>query len=109
LLSLLSNALLYLLALPMRSAQVQLFFRLTLEKDSLDITIASQGFEVNTQLQEAILQWQSLYADIVNFPQLLNFYALQKISWRLKSKFEIIFLGIDKQRISINIPLCSRD
>jgi light-regulated signal transduction histidine kinase (bacteriophytochrome) len=102
--ALLSNILLYLLALPMGSVQVQLFFRLTVEDDSLKITIASQGFETNQSLQNAVRESESLYTDMIHFPQLVNFYAAQKMARQLKSAIRVQFLGLDKQRISVRIP-----
>jgi signal transduction histidine kinase len=105
--SLLSNTLLYLLSLQMNSTQVQLFFRLSKEEGNLKITIAAQGFETSPSLRSAIQQGGSIYTDMIHYPQLMNFYAAQKIVWQLNAKMKVHFLGTDKQRLSILLPLKS--
>jgi hypothetical protein len=102
--ALLSNVLLYLLSLQMQTDQVQVFFRITIEEDYLKITIAAQGFETSESLRFAIHQDESIYINMVHYPQLLNFYGAQKIGEQLNARFDVHFLSTDKQRLSILLP-----
>jgi signal transduction histidine kinase len=102
--SLLSNVLLYFLTLQMSTTHVQLFFRLFMEENMLNITIAGQGFETTPSLRSAIQQSESVYTDIIHYPQLMNFYAAQKLANQLRTRMNVHFLGSDNQRVTISIP-----
>lgn len=101
---LLSNILLYILSLPMSSVQVQVFFKLQLEDGSLNVTITTQGFETNSPFQAAIQESESLYFDMIEYPQLMNFYAARKIALQLNATVKVQFAGENQQQINIRVP-----
>ncbi|HEY3402462.1 MAG TPA: histidine kinase dimerization/phospho-acceptor domain-containing protein, partial [Ohtaekwangia sp.] len=99
--SLLSNILLYLLSLPKQKLHSQIFFRFTREQRNLKITIGADGFVVDENLRKALHQEASIYTDILNYPRLVNFFAAQKIAWKLDAKILMHFISLEKQRITI--------
>jgi signal transduction histidine kinase len=103
--SMLSNTLLYLLALQMKTTAVQVFLKISLEQDGLHIIIDANGFETNQEMHDVIQHGEFIYTDMIHYPQLMNFYAAQKIAWELNAKMRIHFLSMDKQHISILIPV----
>jgi len=102
--SLLTNILLYLLSLPKQKLHSQLFFRFTREQRNLKITIGADGFVVAENLRKAISQEASIYTDVLNYPRLVNFFAAQKIAWKLNAKMVMHFIALEKHRITITIP-----
>jgi signal transduction histidine kinase len=103
--SLLNNALLYLLSLQMSTAQRHLSFKITAEPEILKVSISALGFETTEALRHAIDKSESIYTDMVHYPQLLNFHAAQKIAWQLKTTVRVEFLSPGNQRITVLIPL----
>jgi signal transduction histidine kinase len=106
--ALLSNMLLYFLSLQMGTVHVQLFYRLQVDDNNLNITIAAQGFETNPALRAVIHESESMYTDLLHYPQLMNFYAAQKIAFQFGTKIKIEFVGAMSQRVGITIPLRKR-
>lgn len=102
--SLLANILLYLLSLPKQQLHNKIFFRCSDESLCLKLTIEADGFVVNENLKKAINQEASIYTDILNYPRLLNFFAAQKIAWKLNAKITLNVICPEKQRIEIRIP-----
>lgn len=105
--SFLEKILLYLLSLTMSTTHVQVFFRLSHEDGFLKINVAAQGFETSSAMRAAIHQSESMYTDLIHYPQLVNFYAAQKIARRLKAPIRVTFVGEDKQRVSVYVPVAS--
>lgn len=102
--SLLTNFLLYLLSLPKVQLHNQIFFRFAEEERCLKVTIGANGFVVDDKLRKAMSQEASIYTDILNYPRLVNFFAAQKIAWKLDAKIKLNFIGVEKQRIDIVLP-----
>lgn len=103
--SLLTNLLLYLLSLPKSKLNNQIFFRLLVEQGELSITIGAHGFSVEDAMRKAMRQEEFIYTDMIHYPRLLNFFAAQKIAWKLNARMNVHFLSTEKQRISISIPV----
>jgi hypothetical protein len=103
--SLLTNTLLYLLALQMKTTQVRVFFKIAIAHNDLHITVDAKGFETSAEMHHVIHHGEFIYTDMIHHPQLMNFYAAQKIAWQLKAKMLINFLSLEEQQISIVIPL----
>lgn len=103
--SLLTNLLLYLLSLPKSKLNNQIFFRLLVEQGELSITIGAHGFFVEDAMRKAMRQEEFIYTDMIHYPRLLNFFAAQKIAWKLNARMNVHFLSTEKQRISISIPV----
>jgi hypothetical protein len=103
--SLLSNLLFHILSQPMSSLNSVVFFRIIREDNILKITVGTQGFATNDLLSKTVRNDEFLYTDMVNYPQFLNFYAAQKIAWKLKARVRINFLSSEKQRITILVPI----
>lgn len=103
--SLLSNVLLYLLSLPKNKLNNQIFFRLQVEEGELIITIGAHGFEVEDAMRKAMRQDEFLYTDMIHYPRLLNFFAAQKVAWKMNARMNVHFLTPEKQRVTITIPV----
>jgi signal transduction histidine kinase len=103
--ALLNNTLLYLLALKMKTTQVRVSFTMAIEHPHLYITVNANGFETSQQIREVIQYGEFAYTDMIQYPQLVNFYSAQKIAWQLDSKMRIQFLGVDEQQISFLVPM----
>lgn len=103
--SLLSNLLFHILSQPMSSMQSTVFFRMLQEDNFLKITVGTQGFTSNDLLSRTTRNDDFLYTDMANYPQFLNFYAVQKVAWKLKARVRINFISTEKQRITILVPI----
>jgi signal transduction histidine kinase len=103
--SLMSNLLFHILSQPMSSLDSVAFFRINREGNVLKITVGTQGFTTNDLLSKTIRNDEFLYTDMVNYPQFLNFYAVQKIAWKLKARIRINFISSERQRITILVPI----
>ena len=103
--SLLSNLLFHILSQPMSSLDSIVFFRINREGNVLKVTVGTQGFTTNDLLAKTIRNDEFLYTDLVNYPQFLNFYAVQKIAWKLKARIRINFISSERQRITILVPI----
>src|SRR5688572_18458588 len=103
--SLLSNLLFHILGQPMSSLDSIVFFRINREGNVLKVTVGTQGFTTNDLLAKTIRNDEFLYTDMVNYPQFLNFYAVQKIAWKLKARIRINFISSERQRITILVPI----
>ena len=103
--SLLTNLLFHILSQPMSSLDSVVFFRIIKEDNLLKITVGTQGFTTNDLLSKTIRNDEFIYTDMVNYPQFLNFYAVQKIAWKLKARIRINFISSERQRITILVPI----
>jgi len=100
---LLSNFLLHLLSLPKLAMKSHTFFRVE-KKDKLIITIGASGFDVNENLRAAMRHSDSIYTDVFHYPQLINFYAAQKIIAQLDARMQIQYISETSHRIVVVIP-----
>ncbi|HEX6889478.1 MAG TPA: histidine kinase dimerization/phospho-acceptor domain-containing protein, partial [Chryseolinea sp.] len=103
--SLLSNLLFHILSQPMSSLDSIVFFRINREDNILKITVGAQGFATSDLLSKTIRNDEFLYTDMVNYPQFINFYAVQKIAWKLKARVRVNFISSERQRFSILVPI----
>jgi light-regulated signal transduction histidine kinase (bacteriophytochrome) len=99
------NLLLYVLSLPMTSAEVGVNFRIQSQPQTLAIVITTKGFESSPFLQTAVRESPSLYGNLMQHPQLMNFYAARKIALQLRAAINVQFEGTDTQHIMISVPL----
>ena len=89
----------------MSSLDSIVFFRINREDNMLKITVGTQGFTTSDLLSKTLRNDEFLYTDMVNYPQFLNFYAVQKIAWKLKARVRINFISSERQRFSILLPI----
>lgn len=101
--NLLSNFLLHLLSLPKLAMKSQTIFHVR-KKSKLVITIEASGFDVNDNLRTAMRHSDSIYTDVFHYPQLINFYAAQKIIAQLDASMQIEYLSEQNHRIVLAIP-----
>jgi signal transduction histidine kinase len=102
--SLLNNLLLYIISLPRNYAH-QIDYSLRPAQDGLDIKIKVDGFITGASLQHMLRhKASSVYADMLTFPQLVNYYAAQKIAIRLNAHIRVIFMSHTQQEITVFIP-----
>jgi len=78
---------------------------LVIEDKDLKITVGTQGFTTSELLSKTLRNDEFLYMHTVNHPQFLNFYAVQKIAWKLKARIRINFISSERQRITILVPV----
>jgi hypothetical protein len=55
-------------------------------------------------LRNAIQRTASIYTDVFSYPQLMHFYAAQKIAHQLNTFIKVDFEGVHDQHITISIP-----
>jgi hypothetical protein len=103
--SLLSNLLFHILGQPMSSLKSTVFFRIIHEDKHLKISVGTQGFTTNDLLSKTIQDGEFFYTHTVNYPQFLNFYAVQKIAWKLKARIRVNFISSERQRFFIAVPV----
>jgi hypothetical protein len=89
----------------MSSLKSTVFFRITHEDKHLKITVGTQGFTTNDLLSKTIQNGEFLYTHTVNYPQFLNFYAVQKIAWKLKARIRVNLISSERQRFFIAVPV----
>lgn len=102
--ALLAKILLYLLSLQMNPANVQVQFNISESEKHLIVSVDANGFETQPSLRNAIRRTSSMYTDVINFPQLMNFYAAQKIAFQLDTRIRVEFVEDYGQNIRIYIP-----
>jgi light-regulated signal transduction histidine kinase (bacteriophytochrome) len=95
------------LSLPMSQLNSVISIVIAIQKDALNLIIESTGFTVNKTLQDALLGSEFIYSDIMNHPQLVNYYTAQKIVSELKSQIFYDFITENNQRFRVSIPLHS--
>jgi hypothetical protein len=101
----LENLLLYTLSLSMNSSHSQISFRIEYELNDLKVTIDSVGFVFTEHLSEAFKIPDFEYTDLVNYPQMINYYTAQKRAEQLHSKVKLSVLSPERQRIEVRIPI----
>lgn len=102
--SILAKILLYLLSLQMHSTNVQILYNISEHDGHLIVSINANGFETHCSLRNAIRRTSSMYTDVINYPQLMNYYAAQKIALQLNTSIRVEFVEDHGQNITISIP-----
>ena len=103
--ALIINLLQHVLSLPMSKLDSLVAIVMTLENNALNIKVESAGFIVNETLKEALSRSEFIYIDILNYPQLVNYYTAQKIATGLQSQIHLDSITDDNQRLRVSIPL----
>jgi len=99
------NLLQHVLSLPMSKLDSLVSITIAVENKALHINVESTGFAVNETLKEALLRSEFIYSDILNYPQLVNYYTAQKIATGLQSQIHVNSITEDNQRLRVSIPL----
>jgi light-regulated signal transduction histidine kinase (bacteriophytochrome) len=99
------NLLQHVLSLPMSKLDSLVSITIAVENKALHINVESTGFVVNETLKEALLRSEFIYSDILNYPQLVNYYTAQKIATGLQSQIHVDSITEDNQRLRVSIPL----
>ena len=105
--SLLDNLMLFVLSLPMNDINAHLSLGFKVDCKNLKIMLSVQGFEISELIQKGIKEQGFIYTDMANYPQLMNFYAAQKIGWQLKARIKMEFPSIGKHRLEISVPFAN--
>jgi light-regulated signal transduction histidine kinase (bacteriophytochrome) len=92
------------LSLPMSQLERMVSIIIVLDNNSLNVGVESIGFIVDETLKEALSKSEFIYSDIMNYPQLVNYYAAQKIASGLQAQVHF-HLHDDKQQLSTSIPV----
>jgi signal transduction histidine kinase len=102
--SMINNLVLYLLNLTIEELP-KLIVRVTQAKnDTINVTVNSEGFLADYQVQEAISQKTPLYTNVVVYSKLINFFAAQKAAQRMNATIKICFSAESRQQVFISIP-----
>jgi light-regulated signal transduction histidine kinase (bacteriophytochrome) len=92
------------LSLPMSRLDGSIAITIIVESNSLIVKMESTGFIVDQAIKEA-LSSEFIYSDIMNYPQLVNYYTAQKIASGLHSQVYLHSSEDNKQQLNVNIPL----
>jgi signal transduction histidine kinase len=103
--SMLNNLLLHILSLPLLHLGSQVHIHFDFLNNYLEINIVAEGFEISDPLSDMIRADESIYTEIVNHPQLLNFYSAQKIAWKLNARMSVQFLSAERHCILVYVPI----
>jgi light-regulated signal transduction histidine kinase (bacteriophytochrome) len=93
------------LSLPMSRLDSSVSITVTRESNSLKIGIESTGFIADEAIQEALSKSEFIYSDILNYPQLVNYYTAQKIASGLQSQVYLHLYNDNRQQLNVSIPL----
>ena len=97
------------LSLPLSRLDSSVSVTITLQNNLLNVGLESTGFIADETIKEA-LSSDFIYSDILNYPQLVNYYTAQKIASGLRSQIQLHLYGDDGQQLNVSIPLqnCSK-
>ncbi len=101
--ALIINLLQHILSLPMSRLDGLVSISILVEKNLLNITFEAMGFIVNETIKEALLRSEFIYSDILNYPQLVNYYTAQKIVSGLQAQIHFELIEEDIQQLSVGI------
>lgn len=106
---LLSNLLLYIVALPVATVSAEGQIRIAVDFDflpnKLKVQIHAKGFVAGENIRDVICQPVSLYNDILNYPLLFNYYVAQRESKQLNGVLSVDFASEDEQLLLVSLPL----
>jgi light-regulated signal transduction histidine kinase (bacteriophytochrome) len=103
--ALVTNLFLHLLSLPMSRLDSEISIEISVKSDSLNIEISSAGFTLSDTLIEALSRSEFIYSEILNNPELVNYYTAQKIASGFLSQINFELISADEHQLSIMIPL----
>lgn len=82
----------------------QLVFDVLCNSTAIEIMIQSKGILLSNALVEKINKLNFSYSDILNVPELLNYYAAKKIMLQMNGIVQFIHTDSDEVVILMNIP-----
>ncbi len=102
-LSMLNNLVLFFCQQPKTKENVLAFDSLS-NNCATEIMIRSKGFLFNDLLIEKIKNVNFGYSEILNFPELLNYYATKKIMHKLNGNVQFMLIASDEIVVLMTIP-----
>jgi len=101
--ALLNHLLLYLIELP-KSDEVRLIYSIERISPGMRVTIYAEGFIGNFNIKQAMLKKESVYTTVINYSDLVNFFAALKSAERIGATVTIDFVYEMSQQITVFIP-----
>jgi signal transduction histidine kinase len=102
-LSILNNLMLFFCQQPKRLDNKLVFDALS-SSSATEIMIRSKGFLFNDSLIEKIKNVNFRYSEILNFPELTNYYAAKKIMLKLSGTVQFMLIASDEVVVLLTIP-----
>ncbi len=102
-LSMLNNLVLFFCQQPKKPENVLVFDCLS-SATATEIMIRSKGFQLCDSLVEKIKNVNFGYSEILNFPELLNYYATKKIMFKLNGSVQFMQIASDEVVVLLTVP-----
>ncbi|HEY5824019.1 MAG TPA: hypothetical protein VIT44_06635 [Cyclobacteriaceae bacterium] len=102
-LSMLNNMTLFFCQQP-KAERNRLVFDALQNSCACEIMIRARGFSFNDTLVEKIKNVNFGYSEILNFPELLNYYAAKKIMLKLKGTIQFMLIASDEVVVLMTVP-----
>jgi len=102
---LLDNLLLHTLSMPIKTIPSKINFKLSRSEKQLRITVVTVGLKLTDEILVATRNPSFSYTDLVQYPQMVHFYAAKKLANRLNTTIESVFIAEDRQRLEVRIPI----
>jgi PAS domain S-box-containing protein len=106
-LSILNNLMLFFCQQPKRKDNKLVFDALS-SSSATEIMIRSKGFLFNESLIEKIKNVNFRYSEILNFPELINYYATKKIMNKLNGTVQFMHISRDEVVVLMTVPRDTR-
>ena len=102
-LSMLSNLIVFFCHQPKNKENVLVLDSLS-SSSATEIMIRSKGFRLGDSMIEKIKHVNFGYSEILNFPELINYYAAKKIMLKLNGDVQFMLIASDEVVVLITIP-----
>jgi nitrogen-specific signal transduction histidine kinase len=102
-LSILNNLMLFFCQQPKKRDNKLVFDALS-SSSATEIMIRSKGFIFNESLIEKIKNVNFRYSEILNFPELINYYAAKKIMLKLNGTVQFLLIAQDEIVVLLTVP-----
>jgi len=73
-------------------------------ENAVEIVFNAKGFAHHTLLRQKMSIINCGYSEILNHPELLNFYAAKKVMFRLRGEMQLLMSGPDEYTVLMTIP-----
>jgi len=102
-LSMLNNMTLFFCQQP-KTERNRIVFDALQNSGACEIMIRARGFLFNDSLVERIKNVNFGYSEILNFPELINYYAAKKIMLKLKGNVQFMIISSDEVVVLMTLP-----
>jgi PAS domain S-box-containing protein len=72
--------------------------------DTVELVVQATGFVPTDLLRAKLSAMNFSYSEILNHPELINFYAAKKIAFRLRADMQFVLTGSDDVTVLVTVP-----